>query len=195
MNAKELEALLNSRAAKVRPELSAIVQATEDQHLRERLAQKLRIRTGDRLPSQGGTHPMPRTRKAANFSPERAAQALSVLVHEGKLKLRDITKALDRREKMIRELRERLASLGEEVSGAASRIARRGRRKAGARTRKVATKPRRISKAQRAARQAQGRYLGAIRQLPAEARAKVKEIRAKSGVRAAIAAAKRMGKK
>ncbi len=138
---------------------------------------------------------MPRTRKAPNFSPDRAAHALSVLLHEGKLKLRDVTKALDRREKMIRELRERLASLGEEVSGAASKVTRRGRRKVSALTRKVVPKTRRISKAQRAARQAQGRYLGAIRRLPAEARARVKEIRAKSGVRAAIAAAKRMGKK
>jgi hypothetical protein len=134
---------------------------------------------------------MPRARRSASLSPVRVAQALTVLVNEGKLKLQDVKRALDRREKMIRELREKLALLGEEVSGAASRITRRGRRKAAARTRKVATKPRRVSKAQRAARQAQGKYLGAIRQLSAEARAKVKEIRAKSGVRAAIAAAKR----
>lgn len=137
---------------------------------------------------------MPKRRRTSFLSPDRAAQALSVLLHEGKLKLKDVTKALDRREKRIRELRERLASLGEEVSGAASGIARRGRRKAVARSRKVAKKPRRISKAQRAARQAQGRYLGAIRPLSVAGRAKVRAIRQTSGVRAAIAAAKRMAK-
>jgi len=129
-----------------------------------------------------------------NFSSDRAAQALSILIHEGKLKLRDVTKALDRREKMIRELREKLASFGEGVSGAASRVARRGTRKASVRTRKVATKPRRISKAQRAARQAQGRYLAAIRPLSVAARAKVRSIRQKSGVRAAITTAKKLAK-
>jgi hypothetical protein len=133
-------------------------------------------------------------RRTLNLPPDRAARALSILIDEGKLKLRDVTKALDRREKMIRELRAKLASLGEEVSGALSRVTRRTRRRASTRTRKVVTKTRRISKAQRAARQAQGRYLGAIRRLSVEARAKVKEIRAKSGVRAAIAAAKKMAK-
>jgi hypothetical protein len=137
---------------------------------------------------------MPKRRRTSFLSPDRAAQALSVLLHEGKLKLQDVTRALDRRAKMIRELRAKLASLGEEVSGAASKITRRVRRKAGARTRKVVMKTRRISKAQRAARQAQGKYLGAVRPLSVEARAKVREIRAKSGVRAAIAAAKRMAR-
>jgi hypothetical protein len=137
---------------------------------------------------------MARRPQSLRLSPDRAARALSILIDEGKLKLRDVTKALDRREKMIRELRAKLASLGEEVSGAASRVARRGMRKASARTRKVAKQPRRVSKAQRAARQAQGRYLGAIRRLSVEARAKVKAIREKSGVRAAIAAAKRIAR-
>jgi hypothetical protein len=41
--------------------------------------------------------------------------------------------------------------------------------------------------------QQQGRYMAAVRQLPKAARAKIKAVREKSGVRAAIAAAKRMG--
>lgn len=126
----------------------------------------------------------------SGLSPDRAAQALSILLNEGKLKVQDVKRALDRREKMIRELRERLTSLEQGASGMV-RKTRRLRRKGTATPRKVA---KRISAAQRAARQAQGRYLGAIRRLSVEARAKVKEIRAKSGVRAAIAAAKRMGK-
>jgi hypothetical protein len=134
---------------------------------------------------------MRQRRTSPNFPLQRAAQVISILLHEGKLKLRDVTRALARREKMIRELRDRLASLEAGASGV-MRKTRRLRRKGSETPRKVARK---ISKAQRAARQAQGRYLGAIRQLSAEARAKVKEIRAKSGGRAAIAAAKRMGKK
>jgi len=128
---------------------------------------------------------MPKVAKGLSLFPDRAAQALSILIDEGKLKMQDVARALRRREKMVRELRERLASLGEEISGAVRTVRRRAQTKA---RRPAKT----ISKAQRAARQAQGRYLGAIRRLPAEARARVKAIRQKAGVRAAIAAAKRM---
>jgi len=131
---------------------------------------------------------MPRPRKTS-LSPDRAAQAVSILVHEGKLKLQDLTRALDRRDKMIGDLRARLASLEESASGKIRRR-RRGPGKARrTRPRKIAKK---ISKARRAAQQAQGRYLGAIRRLSKADRAKVKAIREKSGVRVAIAAAKRM---
>jgi hypothetical protein len=46
----------------------------------------------------------------------------------------------------------------------------------------------------RAAWKAQGRYLGAVRQLSVADRAKVKAIREKKGVRAAITAARKMEK-
>lgn len=129
---------------------------------------------------------MPQPRNAPSLSPERAAQALSILIHEGKLKAADVTRALRRRERLIRELTGRLSSLGHEVSGvAASLVGRRGRRATGRRSAK-------ISKAQRAARKAQGHYLGAIRPLSKANRAKVKAIREKAGVRAAIATAKRI---
>lgn len=49
----------------------------------------------------------------------------------------------------------------------------------------------RVSAATRAAWAAQGRYMAAVRRLPKAARARIKAIREKSGVRAAIAAAKR----
>ena len=48
----------------------------------------------------------------------------------------------------------------------------------------------RISAATRKMYQQQGRYMAAVRQLPKADRAKIKAIREKSGVRAAIAAAK-----
>jgi hypothetical protein len=51
-----------------------------------------------------------------------------------------------------------------------------------------------ITAAQRRARQAQGRYLGAIRQLSQASRAKIREIRRKEGVQSAIAAAKKLAR-
>lgn len=128
---------------------------------------------------------MARRRSRPDLSPDRAAQAVSILIHEGKLKLQDVKRALVRREKMIRELRERLASLEAGASG----VVRKSRRRVAAAPRKAA---RRISKAQRAAWQAQGRYMAAVRRLSKAGRAKIKAIREKSGVRAAIAAAKKI---
>jgi hypothetical protein len=131
---------------------------------------------------------MPRKTATPSLTPQRAAQALSILIHEGKLKAQDVARALRRRERLIRELTGKLSSLGHEASGAVASLAgRRGPRAA-------KRKPARISKAQRAARQAQGRYLGAIRRLSKMNRVRVKAIREKSGVRAAIAAAKKMAK-
>lgn len=134
---------------------------------------------------------VPRVRRFS-LTPARAAQALSVLIHEGKIKFQDVTLALQRREAMIRDLRKRLLALEEGVAGAASGITRRRGRKAASRARKVVRRAKPISKAQRAVRQAQGRYLGAIRQLPKASRARIKALRSKSGVRAAIAEANRM---
>jgi hypothetical protein len=136
-----------------------------------------------------GERTMPRPRKTSYLSPDRAAQALSILIHEGKLKAQDLARALRRRERLIRELTGKLSSLGHEASRAVASVG--GERGPHAAPRR---KPGKISKAQRSARQAQGRYLGAIRRLPATAKAKVKAIRKKSGVRTAIAAAKRMAK-
>jgi hypothetical protein len=133
---------------------------------------------------------MPKQRRTSNLSPDRAAQAVSILVHEGKLRVQDLARALERREKMVSELRARLASLGESSGNGR----RRGRRKKRARQTRPRKAAKRISKRQRAARQAQGRYLGAIRRLSKADRAKIKAIREKSGVRAAIAAANKMAK-
>jgi hypothetical protein len=140
-----------------------------------------------------------RNRKALpGISAEQARQALHVLIAEGRIAGREVVKALARREKLVRDLRQRLSSLGEDVAGAVSRAAKEvslalptaGQRKA---FRKRAGKA--ITAAQRKARQAQGRYLGAIRQLSKASRAKVKAIRKTSGVQASIAAAKKMAAK
>jgi hypothetical protein len=119
---------------------------------------------------------------------ERALHALHLLVAEGKIAATDVTAALKRRQTLIRDLRERLVALEQ---GVVSAIERTGRQIA----QKVARKKRNMTPARRAALQLHGRYLGHVRPLSKAAKAKVKAVRGKSGVRAAIAAAKRLAKK
>ncbi len=62
---------------------------------------------------------------------------------------------------------------------------------------RVATKPRRkltISRARRTALKLQGQYMGYLRNLKPKQKAEVKAVREEKGIRAAIAAARRMGK-
>jgi len=124
-----------------------------------------------------------KTVRAIQLSGHHAAQALQMLIEDGKIAGRDVINALKKREKTVDELRARLMALGEDVSDAVVKAAKSPRAK---RARKT------ISRAQRIARQAQGRYMAAVRQLSKEARKKVKAIRLKSGVDAAIREAKRL---
>jgi len=137
-----------------------------------------------------------RTRKRLPaISAEEARQALQVLVEEGRVAAREVASALRRRDKRIRELREKLAALGAEASAAFQRAARRARPGRVARQRAKAVRrraKRTITRAQRVARQAQGRYMAAIRRLSKDSKEKVRAIRKSSGVRAAIAAAKKL---
>lgn len=125
-----------------------------------------------------------KTRKAIALSTHQASLALQMLIEDGKIAAKDVTNALKRREKTIRDLRARLTALGEEVAATVAKTAAREAPKA----------RRAISRAQRSARQAQGRYLGAIRRLSKQARARVKAIRAESGIEAAIRAAAKLAK-
>lgn len=132
-----------------------------------------------------------KTRKALKLTADRAAAALQLLLEEGKIAAADVTRALQRREKTIQAIRERLAALGEASGPATRRFATAGRtaaRRALPRARKT------ITRAQRVARQAQGRYMAAIRRLSEDARAKVREVRKQSGVDSAIQAARKMAK-
>ena len=136
-----------------------------------------------------------RPRSPLAISAEQARLALSVLVAEGKLAVRDVQGALVRRERLVREIRQRLHALGVEgveLAGDIRRVATTRFEQA----EKASREPRRkaVSAAVKATRQAQGHYLAAIRQLSEAARKQIKAIREKSGVKAAIAAAKRMGK-
>ena len=141
---------------------------------------------------------MARHRKASlGLSAEQARQALTVLIQEGKLAAGEVRKALQRRDRLIRALRGSLAALetgavsvGKWLSKGSVSMARKARPA----RRRVARRKPRISAATRKMYQQQGRYMAALRQLSKQARAKIKAIREKSGVRAAIAAAKRMAK-
>lgn len=128
-----------------------------------------------------------KTKKAFRLSAEHAAAALQLLIEDGKVAAADVTRALRRREDLIRDLKARLSALEEAARPAARRLAKASRRVA----RRARPQARRaVSRAQKLARQAQGRYLGAIRGLSKEARAKVQAIRKSSGVVAAIKAAR-----
>jgi hypothetical protein len=132
-----------------------------------------------------------KTRKALNLSAHHASVALHMLLEEGKIAAADVARAIQRREKLIQEMRARLEAL-ESVSAPAIRRATRAGRKA---VRRAAPKARKaITRAQRIARQAQGRYLAAIRTLSREAKAKIQQIRKESGADAAIAAARAAAK-
>lgn len=130
-----------------------------------------------------------KTRRALNLSAHHAGVALHMLVEEGKIAAGDIAKALRNRERMIKELRKRLAALETSARPMARRLAAAGSKAA----RRAAPPARKaITRAQRVARQAQGRYMAAVRRLSADARARIREIRKESGVDAAIKAALKM---
>jgi hypothetical protein len=124
-----------------------------------------------------------KTRKALDLTAHHAALALQMLIEDGKIAARDVAAALKRREQMVRELRAKLASLGVDAG-------KLGRAALG----DTKTRRQRLTQAQRVARQAQGRYMAAIRRLSKTARAKVKAVREESGVDAAIRAARKMAR-
>jgi hypothetical protein len=132
-----------------------------------------------------------KTRKALNLSAHHATVALQMLVQEGKIAASDVIRALKRRERLIKEMRARLAALETAAAPTIRRATRAGRRA----VRRAAPQARKaITRAQRIARQAQGRYLASIRTLSKEARAKILQIRKESGVEAAVAAALKAAK-
>jgi hypothetical protein len=125
-----------------------------------------------------------KTNRTLTITADRAAHVLHILISEGKLTGKHVSDALKRREQLIRDLRRRLAALEQGVASSMKttrrKVARRAKRK--------------MTAARRAALKLHGRYLGHVRTLSKADRAKVKAIREKSGVRAAIAAARKMAK-
>jgi hypothetical protein len=139
-----------------------------------------------------------RRRSSLALSAERAQQALAVLVHEGKLRAGEVMKALQRRDRLIKALKASLTALetGVGIVGKrlfADRVRRRPGRAQTMKPKATRRKPR-ISAATRAKYRLQGKYLSVLRPLSKAQRARVKAVRAKSGVQAAIAAARKIGK-
>jgi hypothetical protein len=125
------------------------------------------------------------------LSGEQAQAALAVLVHEGKLAAGEVRKALQRRDRLIRALRASLAALETGAGNVGKRLfGDRASRKARTPKRPATRRKPKISAATRKMYQTQGRYMAALRNLSPEQRATIKAIREKSGVRAAIAAAR-----
>jgi len=130
-----------------------------------------------------------KTRKVLRLSAQHAGLALQMLIEEGRIAAGDVARALKNREKLIKELRARLAEIESVSRPVARRLASAGRKA----VRRVAPRARKaITRAQRVARQAQGRYMAAVRSLSEDARVKIREIRKESGVDAAIKAALKM---
>jgi hypothetical protein len=128
------------------------------------------------------------------FSPSQAHYALNVLMSQGKLRVAHIRKALKNREQEIRSLRERLAAL-EQFSPGAS--AARGPRRPGRPARATRKRVRRIqmSPRVRALRKLQGKYMGYVRRLKPAEKARVRAMREKQGMEAAIRLARSLGAK
>lgn len=137
---------------------------------------------------------MARRRKSIGaITAEQAHQALTFLVHKGKVTAKQVEKALEHRERLIREIQDRMTALGADAVRSGEKL--RKNAVAGWKSAEKASRPTRkkaVSAATKAARQAQGRYMSVVRQLSKDARKQIKEIRAKSGVQAAIAAARKM---
>jgi hypothetical protein len=136
-----------------------------------------------------------RRRSSLPLSGDQARDALAVLVHDGKVAAGEVQKALKRHRHLVSDLRASLSALETGVGSLGKRLfgdrTSRKARKARTATRKVARRKPKISEATRAKYRLQGKYLSALRNLSKGARAKVKAIRKKSGVLAAIAVAKR----
>ncbi len=95
-----------------------------------------------------------RRRSSLAISAEHARQALAVLVQEGKLTAGEVWKALQRRDRLIRALRDSLTALGEDAGRVGKRLFRAGTlsikaRRGGATEPKVARRKPRISAATR----------------------------------------------
>ncbi len=128
-----------------------------------------------------------KTNKTLNIAADRAAHVLHILIADGKLAAKDVTNALKRREEMIHELRQRLLAL---EHGAVSAVERTAKKIA----RKVMRRKRKMTAARLAALRLNGKYMGHVRRLSTAQKATVKKIRETKGVRAGIAAARKMAK-
>ena len=124
------------------------------------------------------------------LTPDQAHYVLTTLVAQRKLRQTQIDQALRNRDSEIRSLRERLASLEGMSDGASSSSRRRGGRRRGRGAASAqAGRPirrRKMSPKVRALRRLQGKYMGFVRGLKPAEKARVRAVREKQGMGAAI---------
>jgi len=123
------------------------------------------------------------------MTPAESHYVLQSLMSQGRVRQNQVQAVLNGRSKEIADLRERLASL-EGMRGGGSR--RRGRQAKSTRS----TKRRRvaISPKVRALRRLQGKYMGYVRRLKLAEKARVRAVREKEGMQAAIRLAASLAK-
>jgi hypothetical protein len=117
-----------------------------------------------------------------NLTPGQSHYVLQTLVASGKIRVNQVKAALKGRQKEIVDLRQRLAAL--EGLGGSSRAAAAPARRT--RARKTVRRRARLSPKVRALRRLQGRYMGYVRRLKAAEKARVRAVREKQGMEAAI---------
>jgi hypothetical protein len=122
------------------------------------------------------------------MTPAESHYVLQSLMSQGRVRQNQVKAVLNGRSKEIADLRERLASLEGMGSGSGS-----GRRAAGARrsTGKLRVA---ISPKVRALRRLQGKYMGYVRRLKPAEKARVRTVREKQGMQAAIRLAASLAK-
>jgi hypothetical protein len=126
-----------------------------------------------------------RKQKFPKLTAQQAHAALRWFHALGKVTAKDIENALGHRDRLVAEIKTRLEQLG----GEGLRFLRDPEALNRAPAKR---KRRRPSPKAQAAWRAQGRYMAAVRRLSKANRAKVKAIREKAGVGAAVKAAKRL---
>ena len=124
-----------------------------------------------------------------NLTPQQSHYVLKVLMSQGRVRTSHVERALRGREEEIRSLKERLASLEAMVASDSSGRSRSLRRAA------RSVRRRRMSPRVRALRRLQGKYMGYVRRLKPAEKARVRAVREKQGMAAAIRLASSMAAK
>jgi hypothetical protein len=125
------------------------------------------------------------------ITPSEAHYALQKLISQGRIREAQVRAVLNGRSQEIAVLREQLATL-EGIDGRGSRRGARGTprgKRAPARRRRVAISPK-----VRALRRLQGKYMGYVRRLKPAEKARVRAVREKQGMQAAIRLASSLSK-
>jgi hypothetical protein len=125
------------------------------------------------------------------MTPSEAQYALQRLISQGKVRESQVRAVLNGRSQEIAALREQLAAL----EGIDGRGSRRGARRT-SRSNRVPARRRRvaISPKVRALRRLQGKYMGYVRRLKPAEKARVRTVREKQGMLAAIKLASSLAK-